>query len=433
MRGTTLGLGLVLSSFAGLAGCGGGSAADAPPGGDDDGPPPQIDAPPRPDAPMATCTVNNGTTVDLEELPGLDNLDDAPMLVTSPPDDRRLFIVNRNGVVQIYVDGAILPTPFIDVNPETNGGGESGLLGLAFHPNYGLNRKFYVFYTSSSGGLTHEVVEYQASVANANVADTATLRSIISIPDQAGNHNGGMIEFGNDGYLYISVGDGGPQDDPGGDAMNVNANLLGKILRIDIDDTSSGPYGIPDGNPFMLGGGLPEIYLYGMRNPWRFSFDRVTGDMYVGDVGQNQYEEITVITPAQQAGADLGWSRCEGLHPHTTTNVGDPPQTVPGSCTEPGQINAHAEHSHGSGFNAIIGGQVYRGTCFPALVGRYFYSDHGANELWSFTWNGTSAQNITNVMDTPGGPASLHADAFGELYLTTADGGPASIYRIIAR
>jgi glucose/arabinose dehydrogenase len=429
MRGTTLGLGLVLSSFAGLAGCGGGSAADAPPGGDDDGPPPQIDAPPRPDAPMATCTVNNGTTVDLEELPGLDNLDDAPMLVTSPPDDRRLFIVNRNGVVQIYVDGAILPTPFIDVNPETNGGGESGLLGLAFHPNYGVNRKFYLFYTTNDSIApdpeddgTHDIIEYQASVSDANVADTSTRRTLMRIPDQAGNHNGGMIEFGSDGYLYISVGDGGPQGDPEDDAGNVNENLLGKILRIDVDDTSSGEYGIPADNPYVVGGGLPEIYLYGMRNPWRWSFDRANGDMYVGDVGQGAYEEITVITPAQQSGANLGWNECEGLHGYNG-----------GSCSVPGQINAHAEHSHGSGFNAIIGGQVYRGTCFPALVGRYFYSDHGANELWSFTWNGTSAQNITNVMDTPGGPASLHADAFGELYLTTADGGPASIYRIIAR
>jgi glucose/arabinose dehydrogenase len=427
MRGTTLGVLVLGFAF----GCGGGNN----PGGD--GPPPGDDAPPQPDsnpdipdAPMATCTQVSGTNVGLEALPGLDSaVADMPILVTSPTGDRRLFVVNKSGIIQIYVDGAMLPTPFLDIRDNNGGpvesGGEAGLLGLAFHPDFATNHKFYVFY-DTAGAASEDLAEYQVSAGDPNVADVSTARMMMSIPDQASNHNGGMLEFGSDDYLYISVGDGGPQEDPENDAQNLNS-LLGKVLRIDVDGTGAGPfnaYAIPTDNPFAVSGGAPEIFMYGMRNPWRWSFDRANGNMYVGDVGQNTIEEVTVLTPAEQNGADLGWRECEGTNDHiggsgcnTQSGVRYPPQS---------------QHTHASGWNAVIGGQVYRGSCFPDLVGTYFYSDNGASELWAFDYSGGAAQNDHDIgISLPGSPASLHADAFGELYLTTSDTG--AIRHIVAQ
>jgi glucose/arabinose dehydrogenase len=430
MRRTNLALCLLI-----LVGCGGGDdnpAGDGPPG-DDAGDDAGDDQPPGPDAAEATCTPVNGTTVGVEALPGLNNLDDIPLLVTSPPGDVRLFIVNRNGVIQIYVDGAILETPFLDIDTRVDGGGEAGMLGLAFHPNFATNKKFYVYYMNNDAGWVDRISEFQITGGDDDIADPDSERILLDIPDPEPNHNGGMMEFGDDGFLYISDGDGGQQGDPEGNAQNKN-RLLGKILRIDVDTMEGGrPYGIPDDNPYADGvAGAPEVYVYGMRNPWRWSFDRGTGDMYVGDVGQSNVEEITVIPAAEIRDADLGWNHCEG---RLVYDGGVNCNAPTGNRIAPVASHDRRPEEQGgqeSPFNAIIGGQVYRGSCYPDLVGRYFYSDHGASELWTFVWSGGNVVEAPNQItpdNFPNGPASIHADALGELYVTTTGGG---IYRIVA-
>jgi glucose/arabinose dehydrogenase len=239
-----------------------------------------------------------------------------------------------------------------------------------------------------------------------------------------------MLEFGSDGYLYFSDGDGGPQGDPMRNGQNTNT-LLGKIMRIDVDTMEGGrPYGIPDDNPYADGvDGAPEVFMYGLRNPWRWSFDSETGDMYIGDVGWSWVEEIHVVPAANLNNADLGWFDCEGTFDQDGDNCNAP--TANRLLPVVSHIREGAPGDTGnSNFNAIIGGQVYRGTCFPDLVGRYFYSDNGAGGLWSFVWSGSPVANPTeHPGDFPNGPTSIHADATGELYLTTETSG---IYRIVA-
>jgi glucose/arabinose dehydrogenase len=400
------------------AACGGGSSnSDAPPGSAD-GPPGGFDGPPQPDASTAACVPNSGTTVTAAPVV---TVDDVPILITAPPGDRRLFIVQRSGEIDIHVDGALLPAKFMDIRDNNGGpvlaGDEQGLLGLAFHPQYATNRKFYVYFTTTRGGADYnEVAEYQTMAGNPDVADTSTFRRVLSIPDPYSNHNGGMIEFGTDGFLYISTGDGGLFNDPQENGQNPN-RLLAKMLRIDVDNLTGGrQYGIPPTNPFADGvAGAPEVYMTGLRNPWRWSFDAMTGDIYIGDVGQGAVEEINVISAANAAGADFGWDDCEGSRDFEA-----------GGCAAPTQPNrilpVHEEVRPSAGgpspFQAIIGGQVYRGTCFPALQGRYFFSDNNASGLYSFVYAGGAATDLIEHSPTaPNRPTSIHADGFGELYV----------------
>jgi glucose/arabinose dehydrogenase len=403
-----------------LAACGDDSAAiDGPPGPDDGG---GSDGP-RPDAAVAACTPVNGTNVVLRRLP-FDVVSDMPLLVTSPPNDPRLFVISRDGFIYIAENEVLRPTEFIDLSgPVASGGGndERGLLGLAFHPQYATNRKFYVFYTST--GSDHVVDEYETMIGDPNVADPSTRRNILEVPDPATNHNGGMIEFGDDGMLYISIGDGGPQNDGLCNAQNTNS-LLGKILRIDVDNVQPPlAYGIPSGNPFAGGGGRGEIWMIGMRNPFRWSFDRANGDIYVGDVGQNTYEEVSVVPAAMQSGANLGWPQFEGVDPFSNPN---------GCAAGPGTPIAPVVDYDPGGSASVIAGQVYRGGCFPDLQGRFFYTDYYTPAgLQSFVYSGGVAtdqqDNITPSF--PADPTSIHADAFGELYITFGSG---QIHRIEA-
>jgi glucose/arabinose dehydrogenase len=261
------------------------------------------------------------------------------------------------------------------------------------------------------------------------------MQVLLSIPDFATNHNGGMIEFGSDGYLYVSTGDGGMAGDPHRNAQAVDRAdpsciqtqcepLLGKILRIDIDHPANGkPYGIPADNPFATGGGEPEIYITGLRNPWRWSFDRATGDMWIADVGQAMYEELDVLPAGQQAGRNLGWSMYEANSRYLTNY---PP--APAGKVFPSVVKTHA----GDGWQAIIGGQVYRGPCFPDLDGVYVYSDHSAHTISLARLSGSTV--TTSDAQPPSGswpasPSSIHADARGELYETTTAG---AVYHIVA-
>lgn len=359
---------------------------------------PQIDA-----APNLRCVPTPGTTLDLREVA---KTADLPLLATSPPDDPRLFIVQRLGVIDMVRSDAA-PAPFLDLSDRVAiAGDEQGLLGLAFHPAYATNRRFFVYYTTNTQNI---VAEYAVRADDPDRADPASGRIVLSIPDFAANHNGGMIEFGADGFLYISTGDGGGGGDPQETAQNLNS-LLGKILRIDVDQQ---PYGIPSANPFATGGGAPEVFMYGLRNPWRWSFDRGTGDIYIGDVGQEKAEEVNVVSAASAPGANFGWDDCEGTFDYEGTGC-----AAGGNHVLPAYQEVRPAAGGTSDWTSVIGGQVYRGSCFPDLVGRYFFSDNNNGGLHSFVWSGGQATDVrAHVGDFSGGPTFIHEGPGGELYI----------------
>ncbi len=340
----------------------------------------------------------------------------AALLVTSPPGDPRLFVLEQGGAIRIISAEQLLPAPFLDLSVDASGpvvsGGEMGLLGLAFHPQYAANGVFYIFYTTRQPGnvLRDVLARCTVSAESPDRANRACVE-VLSIPDFATNHNGGMIEFGADGYLYVGTGDGGGGGDPERTAQNLDS-LLGKILRLDVDRPAAGmEYGIPADNPYAGGGGRPEIFISGVRNPWRWTFDRETGDMWIADVGQGAVEELTVLRPAQQKGADLGWSMYEGSACYR------PP------CTPGAQVFPQDERLHSDGWESITGGQVYRGTCYPDLAGWYFYGDYGKGAYARARLRADDTLEVVDLQGSfPGRPASIHEDSRGELYVTTTAG-----------
>jgi glucose/arabinose dehydrogenase len=399
MRNSTLALVLV-------AACGGG-------GGDrNDG-----SMPPRPDAASA-CTAPIGG--DLIRARQIGQIPGAAMLATSPPGDARLFVIDQTGLIRIFDNETLQTEAFLDISNDIVAGGERGLLGLAFHPQYATNGLFYVFYTLSNAN----VLARCTVSTNPGRADGCT--PILSIPDFAGNHNGGMIEFGKDGYLYIGTGDGGNGGDPMRTAQN-KQNLLGKILRIAVDNKDAGKeYAVPADNPFSN-----EVWMYGLRNPWRWSFD-TNGDIWIGDVGQGVTEEIDVLTPSEQKGANLGWSIYEGTACCMTQGDKCTQTGQQAACDTTGITMPKDSRTHGAGWLAIIGGQVYRGSCFPGMEGWYFYSDNSRGRLVRAKLQGDGTLMTEELVGTfPGNPASIHADSRGELYLTTST-TPGKIYHLEA-
>ena len=329
----------------------------------------------------------------------------SPLYVTSPPADARLFVVEQGGRIRIVENGQLLPTPFLDVSSLISSGGERGLLSVAFHPRYAQNGFFYVDYTDRNGDT--RVVRYQVG-ADRNVADPASAQVVLTQAQPYANHNGGLLIFGPDGKLYVGLGDGGSGGDPQGNGQNPNT-LLGKILRLDVDFAQ--PYAIPADNPFAgQAGKRGEIWITGARNPWRFSFDRETGQLYVADVGQNAWEEVNVL-PARTGGQNLGWNTMEALHCYSGS-----------SCSQSGLTLPVLEYSHADGCS-ITGGYVYRGAAIPSLRGHYFYSDYCNGWLRSFRFDGSTAAD-RRQWDVPelGNVTSFGEDAAGELYLTTAGG-----------
>jgi len=384
--------------------------------------PPPDDAPPS----LPRCaTPVPGTNVTMRKIGSVVG---GAMLATSPPVDPRLFVIEQRGAIRIFKDEVLQPDPFLDLSPDAGGpvvaGGEQGLLGLAFHPKYATNGQFFVFYTTRvpNNALRDVVARCQVSAANPDRAEP-TCTEILSIPDFAGNHNGGMLEFGRDGFLYIGTGDGGGGGDPQRTAQNKDA-LLGKLLRIDVDTRAAGKeYGIPADNPFAGGGGAPEVFILGLRNPWRFSFDRETGDLWIGDVGQGVIEEMTVLRPAQQKGANLGWSIYEGEGCCLTQGDKCSQSGTQAACEPAGLVFPQDSRTHGDGWISIITGQTYRGTCYPDLVGWHFYTDYGKGGLVKARLQADNTLEIVNLTGSfPGSPASLHEDARGELYETTTSG-----------
>jgi len=298
----------------------------------------------------------------------------APVQVTHAGDGTgRLFVVEQGGKIRIIKNKAVLPTPFLDLTARLVCCGERGLLGLSFHPAYASNGYFYVDYTRQPDGAT-VVARFQRSVLNADLADPGSQQTLLVIEQPYANHNGGQLAFGKDGYLYIGMGDGGSGGDPQNNGQNIDT-LLGKLLRLDVDHGS--PYAIPADNPFAGRAGADEIWVLGLRNPWRFSFDRQTGDLYIGDVGQGAWEEIDFQAFGTAGGLNFGWRCREGAHDYDFS----------GNCLTAQLTEPIAEYSHSEGAS-VTGGFVYRGRLYPALVGRYFFADYVNGKIWSLTKTG---------------------------------------------
>ena len=350
-----------------------------------------------------------------------------PLFVTAPPGDLdRIFIVEQHeGRIRIVKNGALLATAFLNIKAKINNSDEQGFLGLAFHPNYAQNGFFYVNYTTGSGaGRTH-VSRYQVS-GDPDVANAASEQILIDVAQPFTNHNGGWLGFGpDDGYLYVALGDGGSGGDPGDRAQSLGT-ILGKILRIDVD--SATPYGIPPDNPFVgVVNAREEIWAWGLRNPWRPSHDRLTADLWIADVGQNAWEEVSFEPGNSPGGVNYGWRCREGAHNFDMS----------GNCTAP-RVEPIHEYSHSSGRCSITGGYVYRGCAMPELQGTYFLGDYCSSEIWSFRYDGTTMTEFTTRTAelAPGGgltinnPVSFGEDAAGEMYICDQGG---EIFKIVRR
>jgi glucose/arabinose dehydrogenase len=330
-----------------------------------------------------------------------------PVFLTHAADGSgRLFVVEQPGRIRVLEGQALLPAPFLDITKQVLSGGERGLLGLAFHPDYRRNGRFFVNYTRKPDGATI-LAEYRRG-ATATSALQAE-RILLIVPQPYANHNGGMVAFGPDGYLYIGLGDGGSKGDPDNRAQNPN-DFLGKILRIDVD--RGDPYGIPIDNPFAKAGGRPEIYALGLRNPWRFSFDLTTGDLLAADVGQYKWEEINLVV----RGGNYGWRAMEGAHCfHPSTDCRTTMFSLPIS-----------EYFHDNGRCSITGGYVYRGRVIPSLVGAYVYGDFCSGEVFALHKGGTGNEP-RQILKSQLLISSFGEDAAGELYVLDHKGG---VYRL---
>lgn len=326
----------------------------------------------------------------------------------------RLFIVQQGGVIRITQGGSLLPTPFLDITSLVESGGEKGLLGLAFHPSYSSNRKFYVNYTRRVATQLQTVIaEYQASAGNPNLADTSTARILLTFNQPFDNHNGGQLAFGPDGFLYIGVGDGGSGGDPNNNGQTKTV-LLGKVLRIDVNSTSAGKqYAIPGSNPFADGvGGAPEIFAWGFRNPWRFSFD--SSRLFVADVGENAFEEIDLV----EVGKNYGWRTMEGTHCFNPAS----------NCDQTSLTLPIFDYPHSDG-ESITGGFVYRGSIIPALAGTYVFGDFISGNIWLLNQNGNTWTR-TLAIASGRGVSSFARDDNGELYVVDYSG---SVLRLVAQ
>jgi glucose/arabinose dehydrogenase len=324
----------------------------------------------------------------------------------------RLFIVSQNGRIIVFDGTRLLSQPFLDIDPLVACCGEQGLLGLAFHPQYETNGFFFVNYTDNSGDTV--VARYRVSPSDPNVADPNSASVILQVDQPFANHNGGQLQFGPDGMLYVGMGDGGSGGDPGNRAQNLN-ELLGKLLRIDVDHGL--PYTVPADNPFVgMSGRRGEIWAYGLRNPWRFTFDRATGDLFIADVGQNQFEEINWTPASSRGGENYGWRLMEANHCfNPSSNCND------GSLTLP-----VLEYGRSDGCS-VTGGYRYRGGIYPSLQGVYFYGDLCTGTIWGATRGADGAWQTTELFESQLTITSFGEDEGGEVYVVGYNG---TIFRI---
>lgn len=336
----------------------------------------------------------------------------AVVLLTAPPDDPRRFVVEQSGRVRLLQDGEL--STWLDLTDRVTVGGERGLLGLAFHPEFAANGRFFVHY-SGEGGDT--VLAELAADPDGDSADRSTERVLLTVEQPAANHNGGTVAFGPDGRLYLGLGDGGASGDRFGNGQDPGT-LLGTILRIDVEGED--PYAIPEDNPFAEGGGAPEVWLYGLRNPWRFTFH--DDHVLIGDVGQDAVEELDAV-PADEGGGNLGWPVLEGPRCFQQEDC-SPPES---------HVAPVASYTHGeTGGCAVIAGEVYEGDGAPALAGHWFYTDLCAGFLRSIRVEDgevVEEHDWTEQVGTVDGPLSFGKDASGEVYITTQDG---RLLRVVA-
>jgi glucose/arabinose dehydrogenase len=336
---------------------------------------------------------------------------DHPVGLTNAGDGSgRLFVLEQRGRIRVIKNDQLLPLPFLDITDRVGmNGSEQGLLGLVFHPDYINNGFFYVDYTDAKANTV--VARFKVS-SNPDIADISSEKVLFNIKQPFPNHKGGELSFGPDGYLYIGMGDGGSEGDPLLNGQNLNT-LLGTILRVNVDQGD--PYSIPKDNPFVNGGGWPEIWAYGLRNPWRFSFDRANGDLYISDVGQDKYEEIDYLPAGSPGGANFGWSYREGFHPYK----GTPPAGLK-------MVDPVWEYDHSQGC-AIIGGAVYRGVNLPAWHGVYFYGDYCSGKVWGLKRGSNGVWQSQLLFETGASITSFGLDEAGEIYLVDGKG---TIYRL---
>lgn len=322
----------------------------------------------------------------------------------------RLFILEQAGQIRVLEGETLLPEPFLDISKQVGCCGERGLLGLAFHPRYAENGEFFVNYTDLDGNTV--IARFRVSAEDRNKADPSSEQRLMYVRQPYPNHNGGAVVFGPDGYLYLGLGDGGSGGDPQGYGQSTST-LLGKILRIDVD--GGNPYAIPADNPFVNGGGLIEIWAYGLRNPWRIAFDPQTWDLYIADVGQNAWEEINFLAAGSPAGANFGWNYREGSHPYQ----GSPPANLP-------LIDPVAEYSHDQGCS-VTGGVVYRGSALRDWQGVYLYGDYCSGNVWGLVRNPLGAWLNGLLFETGGTITSFGVDEAREVYLVDYSG---SLFRL---
>jgi glucose/arabinose dehydrogenase len=342
----------------------------------------------------------------------------SPVYVTAPRGDRRhLFVVEQEGRIRVLVGGHVRKTPFLDIRSQVTAGGEQGLLSVAFAPDYARSGRFYVYFTDRSAD--QRVVEYRR--ASAERADAGSARLVLHMDDSEGNHNGGLLLFGPDGHLYIGTGDGGGAGDQHGARGNAQnlGSLLGKLLRIDPAQAGGRPYTVPSDNPFVgRGGARGEIYSYGLRNPWRYSFDRSTGDLAIGDVGQDKVEEIDFVRRGKGRGANFGWRPFEGRSRYT-----------PGESA-PGHVPPVITRTHDQGWCSITGGVVVRDPGLPALRGRYVFGDYCKGDILSARLTTGHARSVRATPLHVSSLSSFGEDARGRVYATSTDG---PVYRLVPR
>jgi len=338
-----------------------------------------------------------------------------PLYVTTPPGDRsRLFVVERTGTIRIVKNGVLQPTPFLDITAEVSTGAEQGILGMAFPPDYATSHFFVVYYVNPS--IQTVLSRFHVASATSDTALTGE-DTLLTIQQPGGDHNGGMLAFGQDHYVYLSVGDGGCCGDPSGHGQD-RTELLGSMLRLDVGPT--GPYQIPATNPWASDPTYRhELWNYGLRNPFRFSFDRQTGDLYIGDVGDNTREEIDVVSANSVGGENFGWKIMEGKECFGGGTA----------CNMQGLTLPVWDYPHSQGCS-VIGGFVYRGAAIPALRGTYFYLDFCAAWIETFRWSGggISERRRYTWLDANEHPNSFGEDADGELYITSESG---NVFKII--
>jgi glucose/arabinose dehydrogenase len=344
------------------------------------------------------------TTVQIALKPLVDGFEQPVAFVSAKDHSGRMFVVSRMGKIFIVKDGQVQSDPFLDISGKvTTGYQEQGLLGLAFHPNYSQNGFFFIYYNDSNGNIA---ISRMSVSSNPDKADPNSEQIVLQYNKPAKNHNGGNLEFGPDGDLYLGTGDGGGAGDQFHNGQNPNS-VLAKILRINVDTL---PYTIPADNPFVNQAGFrPEIWAWGVRNPWRFSFDRQTGDLYIGEVGQNTYEEID-YQPAGKGGQNYGWSKMEGMHCYNA-----------GQCASDGLTLPVAEYSHDEGCS-VSGGYVYRGGQFPALNGIYFFADYCSGTIWGMTHAANGSWPVRNLLNAGSQVSSFGEDETGEVYVVDLGG-----------